>query len=425
MQAPLSLAEVSSAHRENANAFAALTFAPREVPSATERFDFGQWKHDCSHPVIFKGVVSDWPLTQSLAGCADDRARLHYLARAFGRNTVEYTQVPRRDPFMGYDEHGRQNFEYALAKCTLSDFCERLRAYQDDPQADVLYARGGANALRSWTDFANSTRPLSMLRGLKAHGEGIWLGSGLHTTYLHQDAHFNFFAMVAGSKRVILYPLEAIADLYPTPFFGGVAGTTSSFVRPVTPDYGRFPRFRYAAKQSWVAVLEPGDLLCIPPCWWHHVEAARGLNLMINAFAWALEPRLEYQFEVAMRKSIAIALTLNAAELSDVRERLYATSDVRVHGNVDLSQQARILLRTLARFMKPAIPGYWQKIARCYYDHYIFQINGEPVAAHPERHAAWARSEAAAKQRLRHWLRFRRALLQMRYRYVRAHGLIP
>jgi hypothetical protein len=75
--------------------------------------------------------------------------------------------------------------------------------------------------------------------------------------------------------------------------------------------------------------------------------------------------------------------------------------------------------------MKPAIPGYWQKIARCYYDHYIFQINGEPVAAHPERHASWARNEATATERLRHWLRFRRGLLQMRYRYARAHGLIP
>jgi hypothetical protein len=424
VQVPPPRVHVSRDPHENA-AFPALTFTPRDVPITTHAFDFEAWKSQCSHPVVLRGVLSEWPVLQRLAACADDDARAQYLGAAFGRNSVEYTRVPLRDPFMGYDEHGRQNFSYALAECSLSEFCEALRAARNDPCADVLYARGGANALRGWRDFSAAIRPLPMLKGMAAHGEGIWLGSGRHTTYLHQDAHFNFFAMLAGTKRVLLYPLEAIADLYPTPFFGGIAGTTSSFVRPVAPDYETFPRFRHAASQSWSAILGPGDLLCIPPCWWHHVEAAPGLNLMINAFVWALEPRTEYAFEVAVRNSSAIALRLAPDELRIVRQRLYESRDTAKDPNAGLSRQAHILRRTLARFLTPPIPPYWQKIARCYYDHYIFQVNGEPVPVHSEQHAKWLREEASLTQRLRQWLRFQRGLLRMRCHSLRARGLVP
>src|SRR5262249_51425489 len=157
------------------------------------------------------------------------------------------------------------------------------------------------------------------LKGMKACGEGIWLGSGRQISYLHQDAHFNFFAMITGTKRVLLYPLDTIGDLYPTPFYGGIAGTTSSLVRPHKLDQQRFPRFIKAAKNAWVALIEAGDLLCLPPCWWHYVEAGPGLNLMINVFVWALPPKTERKFEILMRKSIRAALDLSPEELSSIR----------------------------------------------------------------------------------------------------------
>jgi hypothetical protein len=258
---------------------------------------------------------------------------------------------------------------------------------------------------------------------MKAHGEGIWLGSGRHTTYLHQDAHFNFFVMVKGIKRVLLYPPEAIDDLYPTPFYGGIAGTTTSFVRPCAPDEQKFPRFANAATRSCVAILEEGDLLCLPPCWWHHVEAAPGLNLMINAFIWALPPRTERRFKILMRKSIQRAQRLSRRELSSARGDLYRTSDDDVPVAASLS--ARALSRSLSRFLQPDIPRYWQKIARCYYDHYIFELNGHPVSAYPEQHSIWARREASIGQRFRHWFRFHRGVLQMMWQRIRARGIVP
>jgi len=360
-----------------------------------------------------------------LKQCTTDDARLDYLSSRFGNNVVGYTRVPASDPFMGYDAAGMQNFKYAPASCTVSEFCALMRAALQDPDADVLYARGGANSVRTWPEFAQAIRPLDFLKGMIPNGEGIWLGNGRHITYLHQDAHFNFFAMITGIKRVLLYPLEAIADLYPTPFYGGIAGTTSSYVRPGAPDLQKFPRFTEAARHAWVAQIEDGDLLCLPPCWWHHVEAAPGVNLMINTFAWALPPSTEYAFEVLMRKSIRIALGLPKEELASIRTRLYQGSNGEAPADRSRSRAARELARGLSRFLQPGIPGYWQSIAKTYYDHYIFELNGHPVSAYPERHTMWANHEAALKQRFRQWFRFTRGALQMMWRRRRARGIVP
>jgi hypothetical protein len=392
---------------------------------ATDTFDFEQWKHEPSGPIILKGVFADWPLFQNLQKCSTDDARLDYLSSAFGNNVVGYTKIPASDPFMGYDEDGKQNFKYAPASCKLSEFCALVRAALQDPDSDIFYARGGANSVRTWREFSQAIRPLDILRDMKANGEGIWLGSGRHISYLHQDAHFNFFVMVAGIKRVLLYPLEAIGDLYPTPFYGGIAGTTSSFVRPRAPDHQKFPRFADAAKHSWLALIEEGDLLCLPPCWWHYVEAAPGLNLMINTFVWALPPRKERQFEILMRKSIKTALGLSKEELSTVRNHLYQRSGGEAPVRSSCSRSARVLSRKLTRFLRPEIPGYWQKIARCYYDHYIFQLNGHPVPTYPEQHTNWVRQETSLRQRCRVWLRFNRNLFQMMWRRQRARGIVP
>ncbi|PYM77700.1 MAG: hypothetical protein DME03_03515, partial [Candidatus Rokuibacteriota bacterium] len=346
--------------------FPPFPFSPSPVPTATTSFDFEQWKRDPSGPIILKGALDDWPLSQSLKRCRTDDARLDYLSSAFGDNVVGYTRVPASDPFMGYDDNGKQNFRYAPASCTVREFCALMRAALQGGASEALYARGGANSVRTWKEFSRAIRPLEILRGMKANSEGIWLGSGRHITNLHQDAHFNFLAMVAGIKRVLLYPLEAIADLYPTPFYGGIAGTTSSFVRPRTPDLQKFPRFSAAARHARVAIIEEGDLLCLPPCWWHYVEAAPGVNLMINTFAWALPPTKERQFEVEMRKSIRTAAGLSKEELSSVRDQVYQRSNGQPPAA--WSGPARELARRLSRFLRPEIPGYWQQIARCYYD---------------------------------------------------------
>jgi hypothetical protein len=163
----------------------------------------------------------------------------------------------------------------------------------------------------------------------------------------------------------------------------------------------------------------------MPPCWWHYVEAAPGLNLMINAFVWALAPRKVWAFQIMMRESIGTALSLSKEELLAVRNRLYNLEVNNVPAASTLSRPAETLLQGLAGFLGPNIPGYWQQIARCYYDHYVFQLNGHPVSTYPERHTNWVRQETSLPQRFRQWFRFNRSLLRMRWQRKRATGIVP
>ena len=403
--------------------FPPFPFESRSVPIATEDFDLESWKRDPSGPVILKRKIADWPLFQNLQKCDSDDARLDYLTSQFGDAEVAYTRVSSSDPFMGYDENGKQNFKYAPTNCSLSELCSLMRTALRKPEADILYARGGANSVRTWNGFPEQIRPLDFLKDMQPNGEGIWLGTGRHISYMHQDAHFNFLIMIAGVKRVLLFPLEAIGNLYPTPFYGGIAGTTSSFVRPRDPDLHRFPRFASAAKQAQLALLEEGDVLCLPPCWWHYVEAAPGLNLMINTFVWALPPRKVRHFEVVMRESIRTALALSKEELLATRSGLYGGDG---HGAVSaLSPRARALSQELARFLAPEIPRYWQEVARTFYDHYVFQMSGHPVSTYPERHTDWLKQQLSMPMRFRLWLRFNRDQLRMNRLRKKATGVVP
>jgi hypothetical protein len=139
---------------------------------------------------------------------------------------------------------------------------------------------------------------------------------------------------------------------------------------------------------------------------------------------WALAPRSVREFEIVMRNSIRTALTLSTEELSAARKELY-----RLNGDAspatDRSRSAAALARQLRRFLTPEIPAYWQRIARCYYDHYVFRVNGEPVPTYPERHVSWVRRQCSLEQRCRLWLRFNRDLARMAWLRKRATGVVP
>ena len=151
---------------------------------------------------------------------------------------------------------------------------------------------------------------------------------------------------------------------------GASPGTTSSYVRPASaPDLHRFPRFNDAARHSWVAQIEEGDLLCIPPCWWHHVEAAPGVNLMINAFVWSLPPRQECELETLRAQVYTSCVRSRRGRIIKRPKPAVSgieTSEIACRHAV-LSRAARVLLEgTGPYFLRPEeiAPNYWRIIAK-------------------------------------------------------------
>jgi len=95
-----------------------------------------------------------------------------------------------------------------------------------------------------------------------------WLGPAGTVTPLHTDPKHNFLAQVVGSKYIRLYSPQDTAGLYP---HEGGMHTNTSQVDLEVPDKRRFPKFQQTPYID--CVLNAGDMLYMPPGWWHFVKA--------------------------------------------------------------------------------------------------------------------------------------------------------
>ncbi|XP_065022849.1 lysine-specific demethylase JMJ30-like isoform X2 [Musa acuminata AAA Group] len=111
------------------------------------------------------------------------------------------------------------------------------------------------------------------LRSLNA-----WFGPLGTVTPLHQDPHHNLFAQVIGRKYIRLYPASASESLYP---HTESMLSNSSQVDLDNIDFTEFPKVENL--DFFDCVLEEGEMLYIPPKWWHYV---RSLSTSFSVSFW-------------------------------------------------------------------------------------------------------------------------------------------
>ncbi|XP_057508957.1 lysine-specific demethylase JMJ30-like isoform X2 [Actinidia eriantha] len=111
------------------------------------------------------------------------------------------------------------------------------------------------------------------LRSLNA-----WFGPAGTVTPLHHDPHHNILAQVVGKKYVRLYPASVLEDLYP---HSESMLSNSSQVDLDNIDMNKFPKVQDLEFMD--CILEEGEMLYIPPKWWHYV---RSLTISFSVSFW-------------------------------------------------------------------------------------------------------------------------------------------
>lgn len=105
----------------------------------------------------------------------------------------------------------------------------------------------------------------------------VWFGPKGTISPLHHDPDHNFLCQVVGSKYIRLYEESVSALLYP---HEGLLSNTSR-VDVEEPDTASFPLFPTAPYVE--CVLEPGNILYLPPRMWHYV---RSLSTSFSVSFW-------------------------------------------------------------------------------------------------------------------------------------------
>lgn len=304
---------------------------PVRLVSGIEAETFHREIRPAGEPVLFKGLVADWPIVRA-AQAGTGVLLTNLAARASG----EPIMISIGDPAIEGRFHYTPDvlaLNFARAQSTLSDFLALLdhESRLENPRA---LAGQGLAADRCLPGFSSS-HPNPLLP--PAVPPRMWIGNAAKVA-THNDELENVACVAAGRRRFTLFPPEAIGSLYMGPFELTPGGTPISMVHVDAPDLERYPRFARALDAAHVAEMEPGDGLYIPYQWYHHVEALDPVSILVN-----------YWWDPA-------------------RQDLGSPWDALLHGIIALR----------------GLPADQRRAWKAAFDHYVFLTNGDPAKHLPE-----------------------------------------
>ncbi|XP_004296345.1 PREDICTED: putative lysine-specific demethylase JMJD5 [Fragaria vesca subsp. vesca] len=211
-------------------------------------------------PVILTDCMGHWPARTKWND-------MDYLLRVAGDRTVPV-------------EVGKNYLypEWKQELITFSQFLERIRGTDSSSGVPTYLAQ------HSLFDQINELREDICIPDYCCAGGGelrstnAWFGPAGTITPLHHDPHHNVFAQVVGKKYIRLYRASLSEELYP---HTETMLCNSSQVDLDNIDEKEFPKVQDL--EFLDCILEEGDMLYIPPKWWHYV---RSLTTSMSVSFW-------------------------------------------------------------------------------------------------------------------------------------------
>jgi hypothetical protein len=233
-------------------------------------------------PQVLRGLAADWPAVKHGLDSAD--RVVDYLQGFDSGNVVTAMYAPPEAAGRIFYNEDMTGFNFEFRRVALKEAVQQVHSQINLPAPPTLYV-GSTNVdhwlpgFREENDF-----PIRHLDPLVS----IWIGNRTRVA-AHYDSPSNIACVVAGHRRVILFPPEQLPNLYVGPLEFTPAGQPISLVDFHAPDYEQFPRFQEAVKTAQMSVLEPGDAIIIPSMWWHHLEGLDAFNVLVN-YWWRSAP---------------------------------------------------------------------------------------------------------------------------------------
>ncbi|WP_046658125.1 cupin-like domain-containing protein [Lysobacter capsici] len=240
-----------------------------------------------TRPYVLRGLAVHWPIAR--AGTTSAQEAIAYLKR-FARDTPVTVSVapPQAEGRISYRED-LLGFGFSQEKATLPVVLDGLLRQLNDPAASTIYV--GSTTIDTWLPGFREHNDLGF--GAVQPLASIWIGNRSRIP-AHQDVPDNIACVVAGRRRVTLFPPDQLQNLYIGPLDRTPAGQAVSLVDFTAPDYRhdreRFPRFAEALRHALSAELGPGDAVLIPSMWWHHMQALEPFNVLVN-YWWRQSPK--------------------------------------------------------------------------------------------------------------------------------------
>ena len=263
---------------------------PGQLPA-----DFADIIAAAKAPLILRGLVLHWPLTQlslDAAGSAYDNASAcaaYLLSFYNGRPTQVYQGAAGQRGRYFYDD-SRTALNYVTQTGQVDAVLTQLldaMTLPDPAAAPSVYI--ASNLLHSHFPALQDTHRKEPAFATEPDRVSIWLGNQ-SLAACHYDASDNLACCVRGGRRFTLFPPEQVANLYPGPLEPTPGGQAISMVDFAAPDLTLYPNFPKALAAGQIADLTPGDALYLPSMWWHQVEAPGPFNILINHW-WSSAPR--------------------------------------------------------------------------------------------------------------------------------------
>lgn len=240
----------------------------REIPkvplSDSSDIDFQSYVA-AGQPIVF---------TNAELGPCKDKWTVAYLKEAMGPDRQIVAHCSTEDTM----DFQHKNFIYKTL--TVSDFLDGVE------RGDKLYLRALSHEAPSEkptnlsTDFPSLAPDFRLPSQLSyaadnAHSSPLRI-SGPVNMWLHYDVMANVLCQIRGQKRLILFSPLDISHLDFAP------GASSSSINLFSPNNLLSSQLAHTHAQE--ALLEPGDVLFIPPLWLHTAHPTEGLSVAVNVF---------------------------------------------------------------------------------------------------------------------------------------------